>query len=347
MTSFEKKLHLKIQDVPRDAAPGFRLMVAHKGKIVANVDWGKTSTYYDLASLTKIIFTTTQFMGMQSQKKINVDESIQKYLSWYPYTAKIKQLLSHTAGNEWWLPFYKTIAPLATVYEKKQKLRLMIRDLKPKKTNMSVYSDIDFFLLGFLMEEILENSLESIWSEFLESQFDNNQMHFNKNDKSLFAKSLYAPTEKCLWRGRTLQGEVHDENTWALGGVSSHAGLFGRVEDVMAWGLWLRSAIKTSNTFVTSTVAEKFTRRAIPVKAGDWSLGFMMPTKGSASCGSYFDLASIGHTGFTGTSFWFDKKQDVIVVLLSNRIYPTRKNEVFRSQRPRIHNMVMEVLKGI
>lgn len=347
MNSFERVLSKKLLLVPREAAPGFRLMVAHKGKMIADVDWGKTYTYYDLASLTKIIFTTTQWMGLESKKQALTNKKINVYLPWYQYDYKIEHLLSHTAGNDWWRPFYKTLASLSSLYEKKQSLRLQIRDLKPKWTKMSLYSDIDFFLLGFLLEEIKQTSLHNIWLKFIDEQLPRNEMHFNMGNVPMFVRSKYAPTEKCLWRKKILQGEVHDENTWALEGVSSHAGLFGRPQDVMSWGLWLRDALKNSNSYVDSRTVEKFTKRAVPGKYGDWSLGFMMPTPGKASCGAHFDLKSVGHTGFTGTSFWFDKKQDVIVVLLSNRIHPTRKNEIFRNERPHIHDLVMETLKGI
>ncbi|MCC6138044.1 MAG: serine hydrolase [Bdellovibrionaceae bacterium] len=346
MNSLEKKLSEKFKTIPKACAPGFRLMVAHKGKIVSNIKWGKTWEYYDLASLTKIIFTTTQMMGLESQGKIKTNEPLNKNLKWYPFKSTNKQLLSHTAGNDWWQPFYKQLAPLDSLYEKKQKLKKILTTLRPKKIKKSVYSDIDFFLLGFLMEEVFASSLDVVWKNFVSSQLPKNKMHFNKKNIPLYKKSQYAPTEKCPWRKKTLQGEVHDENTWALQGVGAHAGLFGRVEDVMEWGLWLRQSLKKSNSFVKSSVAQKFIQRSLPVKQGDWALGFMMPTLGRASSGKYFSASSVGHTGFTGTSFWMDLEKDLIVVLLSNRINPTRQNEQFRKIRPQIHDMIVEALKG-
>lgn len=344
MSSFERHLSAKLKQIDSSAAPGFALMVAKDGKIVADLRWQKEYTYYDLASLTKILFTTSQWMGIQSQKIASIDRTIKDYLPWYTHSSKVRDLLTHTAGNEWWLPFYKTLAPLRSNYEKKVTLRRLLQNLKPKNTTQSVYSDIDFFLLGELLEEIQESSLEYIWNHFRDTCIPESRLHFNSGNQPLYKKQLYAPTEYCSWRGRILQGEVHDENTWALGGVSSHAGLFGSASDVMQWGLWLRECVRSGNSYVDRATAKRFTTRALPQHRGDWSLGFMMPTQGKASCGQYFDLGSVGHTGFTGTSFWMDIKTDLIVVLLSNRIHPTRKNELFRKVRPLIHDMVVETL---
>lgn len=344
MNVLEKKLAEKFKSIPHEAAPGFRLLVAHKGHKVIDMSWGKTWLYYDLASLTKIIFTSTQMMILESQGKIKVSENLQKYLPWYSFATTPEKLLAHSAGNDWWQPFYKKLSPLPSLYDKKQSLRKTLQSLKPKKTSHSVYSDIDFFLLGFLIEEVEESALDVVWEKFISSTLPTNKMHFNRNNKPLFQKNLYAPTERCPWRKKLLQGEVHDENTWALEGVSSHAGLFGRADDVLQWGLWLRKSLRHSTEFTKTTVVQKFLKRAINQKYGDWALGFMMPTEGSASCGKYFSASSVGHTGFTGTSFWMDIEKDLMVVLLSNRIHPTRKNEIFRKERPRIHDMIVETL---
>lgn len=344
MTNFEKALKQKFLHIPQDAAPGFRLIAARKGQLIANVGWGKTWQYYDLASLTKIIFTASQFMVLESQGQLRAEEKASRYLPWYTSPATIGELLAHVGGNDWWQPFYKELLPLPSLYEKKQKLREMIRDLHPKKQLKAVYSDIDFFVLGFLMEQLKETAFENIWTHFRETCLPNNRMHFNRSNTPLYTRSSYAPTEKCEWRKKTLQGEVHDENTWALSGVSSHAGLFGRPEDVLQWGLWLRQAFHKNTPVTQERVVKKYLRRAIPERRGDWALGFMVPTAGASSCGAYFDPKSVGHTGFTGTSFWWDPRKDVMVILLSNRTYPTRKNELFRKERPKIHNMVMETL---
>lgn len=345
MNLLEKELKKQFLEIPQDAAPGFCLQVAFKGKKIIDMEWGKTWKIYDLASLTKIIFTTVQWMRGVSDQTLDLDQSVSKYLPWYLYSSTGRKLLSHSAGNDWWRPFYKDLYRHKNIYEKKQALRVMIRNVTPLLNTKAVYSDIDFFLLGFILEEVYEKPLLEIWEEFLKLNLPKSELHFNFNNNPIFKRQFYAPTEKCSFRKKILQGEVHDENTWALGGVSSHAGLFGTTTDVLEWGLWLRDLVRGESPYIKKTVAQEFFKRSLPTSKGDWALGFMLPTEGAASCGKHFSSTSVGHTGFTGTSFWMDLEKDLLVVLLSNRVHPTRKNELFRKERAKIHDAVVETLK--
>jgi CubicO group peptidase (beta-lactamase class C family) len=184
-----------------------------------------------------------------------------------------------------------------------------------------------------------------VWSE-IRDRLGFDDVDFHRGNRPLFPRKLYAPTEKDEWRKKTLQGEAHDENTWSLGGVAPHAGLFGPIEELSRWGLLLRRAMRgeKSNAFPSPQTVAKFTKRAIPKARGDWALGFMMPTKGSASCGPLFSPKSVGHTGFTGTSLWYDPTQDLLVTILSNRVHPTRENREFLQLRPKIHTWIAEEL---
>ena len=143
-----------------------------------------------------------------------------------------------------------------------------------------------------------------------------------------------------------MRAEVHDENTWALGGISTHSRLFGSIEDVSAFGLNVRSQLQGIARYqVRQKTAQLFAARAIPVEMGDWAMGYMMPTLDGASCGPHFSILSIGHTGFTGTSFWYDPRHDLLVLILSNRIQYGRENKSFIQLRPKIHNWIFESLK--
>ncbi|MGZ3723862.1 MAG: serine hydrolase, partial [Bdellovibrionales bacterium] len=145
---------------------------------------------------------------------------------------------------------------------------------------------------------------------------------------------------------KVLQGEVHDDNTWALAGVAPHAGLFAPIEAVSDWGLKLRAAVlHDSKRFGDPKMVRRFVTRQIPPQVGDWGLCFMKPTKGAASCGRYFSPKSFGHTGFTGTSLWMDPIHDVLVVILSNRVHPTRDNKSFALLRPKLHDWIRELLR--
>ncbi len=346
MNALEKKIHKQLTTLSPSIAPGFLLRVYHRGQQVADLEWGKTWTYYDLASLTKIFFTVPWMMRSVFLEQISLGKPLQEYLPWYPHSSVIKNLLSHTAGNEWWQPFYKSLRQEDSLEMRKLMLKEKLREQAPAhKVPKAVYSDIDFLLIGFLLETVQEKTWLELWSELSTVVFKKEEMFFlpQKPHGKLLEK--FAPTEKCPWRGRLLQGEVHDENAWALGGAAPQAGLFGSMEAVGEWALWFRSEYYgLRERWTSSELTQSFTQRAVPVEQGDWALGFMLPTKGSASCGSYFSEDSFGHTGFTGTSFWMDPDKDLMVVLLSNRVHPTRHNELFKKARPQIHNWVCEAL---
>lgn len=346
MNALEKKIHQRLGTLSPSVAPGLLLRVYHHGRQVADLDWGKTWMYYDLASLTKIFFTVPWMMRSAFLKQVDLNQPLQKYLPWYPHSVVVKNLLSHSAGNEWWQPFYKSLCQEDTLEMRKMVLKEQLRKHAPaSKVSKAVYSDIDFLLMGFLLETVQGKTWSELWGEVADVVFKKKDMFFLSQKPTGKFLEKFAPTEKCPWRGRILQGEVHDENAWALQGVAPHSGLFGTMDAVGEWALWFRSEYYgIKERWTSEEITQQFTRRAVPVELGDWALGFMLPTKGSASCGSYFSSDSFGHTGFTGTSFWMDPDKDLMVLLLSNRVHPTRHNELFKKARPQIHDWVCESL---
>ena len=154
---------------------------------------------------------------------------------------------------------------------------------------------------------------------------------------------MTAPTELDLWRGRLLQGEVHDENAWALGGAAGHAGLFGTAGGV---GAFARADPGRTSRGTTADVARSrdhgnLFAPAVDVPGSSRALGWdtMLPT---SSCGTRLSPRAIGHTGFTGTSLWIDPAQDLYVVLLTNRVHPTRDNNAVRRVRRDVHDAIVE-----
>lgn len=338
MNFLEKKLQARFQEIPKNVTPGFCLQVYERGKKRVDLQWGKTWPIYDLASLTKIFFTVPALMHLHSHKKLVLSRSARSYLPWWPYDSSVQALLSHSAGNTWWQPFYKSMDLKQSVELRKWKLRQLLKATPVKKADGPVYSDIDFFLLGFLMEELFEADWSAIWKQLQEQWLKDSQIFFGpvKN------KGRVAPTETCSWRKRSLQGEIHDENGASLGGIAPHAGLFGSIDGVSHMGLRFRELLQKDSRWIRSSSFHQF----IKPQSRDWASGFMRPTPGASSSGKYFSRESFGHTGFTGTSFWMDPKQDLFVVLLSNRVHPTRKNATFRKWRPVIHDWVVEALQA-
>jgi len=340
----EKTLVDQLKNRIIDTTPGVMVRAYQGGRMVCDVSVGTTYAYYDLASMTKVIFTVQAMMVAFEQGRWNLDSRVQEHLSWFPHAGvRVQDLLTHSSGLVWWLPFYKEMDESMSFEQRRQKLRETIAGLQISDAPNSVYSDVGFLLLGFLIEEYYQDSLLNVWEGLKAKFYGGTTLEFHDKNQPKHRSSLYAPTEECPWRKKLLVGEVHDENCWALGGVSTHAGLFGSLDDA-SWALLnIRSQLLgVARYSVKQKTAKLFASRARPQGMGDWALGFMMPTPGTASCGSHFSLNSIGHTGFTGTSMWYDPKADFGVVILSNRVLYGRENKNFAKLRPEIHNWIVE-----
>lgn len=315
--------------------PGLQIAVVYRGRRKARLALGKTYPYYDLASLTKIIFTVPALIQLFEARKLHLEDNASKFLSWWPHRGPtIRELLTHSGGLKNWAPFYDQLKGRPS--QRYDELKSLITKIPKGRKGKALYSDLDFLLLGFILEEVTGKKWIDLWRE-QQKRLKLHQTHFHPKNKPVFARNLYAPTE-----GR--QGEVHDDNTRALGGVAPHAGLFAPLEDVVRYGMLLREGYFSGSALGSKKAVRTFTRRSLPVGKGDWALGFMMPSRGKASSGSHFSLKSFGHLGFTGTSLWFDPVRDLLVVILSNRVHPTRDNPRFATLRPRLHDWICELL---
>ncbi len=327
--------------------PGLIVRAYVKGKLKINIEAGETYKYYDLASLTKVVCSVSLLMQAFDQKKFEPSSLLNEYVPWFDYTTKASEVLSHSAGLPWWIPFYQKLAESfpnfesLTLEERGFFLERELREMAPTKPERAVYSDVDFFFLKSALQNIYQTPIHHSFNSFKE-RLGLKHTQFHVNNISAYKKSDYAPTENCPWRKKILQGEVHDENTWSLGGVSSHAGLFGSIEDLATWSLELRKALRGQSRVWSQKAAKLFTTRVTPKSFGDWSLGFMLPSEGGSSSGRYLSSHAFGHTGFTGTSVWCDPKKDFIMLILSNRVHPTRKNEAFKLLRPQLHDWCYE-----
>ena len=346
---FEERLSRQIRDRLPGAAPGILVQVYQNGRKVCDIAVGDTYAYYDLASLTKIIFTTQAMMKAFAEGKWNQKTKVSEIIPWFPHEQTlIVDIMNHSSGLVWWMPLYKDLDLNLNIPERWLKLREIIIKAPLEKKEASVYSDIGFLTLAYVLEELYQKPLIEIWNELKDVFYPRLSFEFHQNNQPKFPPKYYAPTEKCPWRGRVMQGEVHDENCWSLGGVTTHAGLFGSVDDVGWFGLFIRGQLQgISRTVIKQKTAQLFAQRSLPLGRGDWALGYMMPTRGQSSSGDYFSPYSIGHTGFTGTSFWYDPAQDLIVVILSNRVAFGREIDDFKKMRPIIHNWIVEGLRRI
>lgn len=320
------------------------VILFHHGKLVYKKTWGAKYKFFDLASLTKIFVTNNLVMRLSESKQLDISKSADHYLSFLKNTSigkiKIKHFLSHDSGLVWWRPFYETLVKFSQE-ERNSILKRMVKKERVGSKKKCIYSDVDYFVLGWIIEEVLEGPLDKWANKYVFSPLKLKNTFFITEKKKV---NQFAPTEKHKLRGQ-IQGIVHDDNAWSLNGVAPHAGLFSTLEETgILANEFLNTYMKRSERIISTSTLRKFTKRQVPAKKGDWALGFMVPTKGQCSGGMKISSQAFGHTGFTGTSVWIDPKRDAAAVVLSNRTFPTRDNIEFRNIRPRIHDILWEMI---
>ena len=296
-------------------------------------------TIFDLASLTKVLATTTLAMQLVDTRRIALSDPVARWIpEWRGHDRErvtLRALLTHSSGLTAWLPFYRD-------YTGRKDFQHAICSLPLEYTpdGQSVYSDLGFMLLAFALEDAGGERFESQATKLL-GRITPAPLLFNP---AVALRRRMAPTGRDPWRGRLLVGEVYDENCWALGGAAGHAGLFGTAQAVGDFARAILATLKGAAAKVASrdTVRAFVTRSDVP---GSRALGWdtMLPT---SSCGTKMSPAAFGHTGFTGTSVWVDPERDVYVVFLTNRVNPTRDNDAIRQIRPALHNAVIEALSA-
>jgi CubicO group peptidase (beta-lactamase class C family) len=299
----------------------------------------RTDTIYDLASLTKVIVTTTMAMILVDEGKLDIHKPVSAFLPEFRGGAKDKvtvwHLLTHSAGVDWWAPLYKDTAGKEAYLR-----RVLAMDLVYEPGAKSVYSDLGVLLLGEILERVAGQDIESFARARLFGPLRMKDTTYRPGPELL---PRIAPTENDPWRGHVLRGEVHDENAAALGGVAPHAGLFGTASDLARFAqMLLNGGVLEHQRIVSRETLDKFTRRA-GVPDSSRALGWDTPSENS-SAGSLFGPRSFGHTGFTGTSMWMDPDRRLFVILLTNRVHPTRDNNAIREVRRKVADAVVRGL---
>ncbi|MFH1950298.1 MAG: serine hydrolase domain-containing protein [Pseudomonadota bacterium] len=342
--------------------PGAVLLVAREEKIRFFQECGNRTlvphavpmekdTIFDLASLTKPFATALAMMKLVDAGKVGLDQPLEDLLpKAVPNDKKTitpRRLLSHSAGLVDWKPFYLELDHGA-LEERKTNLRekLLSTPLMYPPGKGVLYSDLGFMMLEWIIEEAAGVVLPRfVHQHFYGPLSLRKTFFFSTNLSGPFGQDHFAATEDCPWRKKIIVGAVHDENAYALGGYSGHAGLFGNAREVYTLANLLRENYRgeREDYLRPETVRTFFTRQDL-VEESTWALGWDTPSPENSSSGNRFAARSIGHLGFTGTSVWIDLERDVIVVFLTNRVHPTRKNEKIKAFRPALHDRVMEEL---
>ncbi len=341
--------------VEAHAFPGAVLHVGFMGRVVYATAVGQygdddprpvtDSTVYDLASLTKVVGLTTVVMLLATEAKIDLNRPVADYLPRFSGADKdrvlVRHLLTHSSGLPAWRPLH-----LETATPEEALDSVLATQLESRPGEAYRYSDLGAITLGLAVERIAGQSLDVILQRRV---FGPLGMDWTRYCPPQDWIDRIAPTEDDPWRGRVVRGEVHDENAVRLGGVSAHAGLFSIAPDLGRFAQWMLDAYHgrltpDSPLHVPTEIVRDFVRRQAGPEGSTRALGWDTPSGAGSSAGTMMSADSFGHTGFTGTSLWIDPRRELFIVLLTNRVHPTRDNNAIRQIRGMVADSVIAAL---
>ena len=334
--------------------PGAVVLIWRDGKIIYENAFGNYTydinspkvyphTFYDIASLTKVVATTTAAMICYDRKLFSLDDKVVKQIPEFGVNGKesitIKNLLLHNSGLPAWKKFYSRNLNYQDVLNE-----IYNSELEYETGKSTVYSDLGFVILGKIIEKVTRKRLDAFCEDDIFIPLKMGSTFYNPNDS---LKKLCAPTETDnYWRMKTLQGEVHDETSSMLNGVAGHAGLFSTASDISKlMSVQMNNGKLDKKQFIKQSTIELFTKRYS--NESTRAFGWDTKSDSGSSAGKYFSKNSFGHTGYAGTSIWADPDKNLFVVFFTNRVYPTRENPKIQKVRPQLHNVIIKSLGKI
>lgn len=361
-------LHAFQQAVHDKVFPGAVALVRSRGTVVFHEAVGtrgvppddqpvRRESMYDLASLTKPLATSTATLCLVQDGCLHLDQPVSRWVEELrdsPVAGVVlRQLLSHRAGLPAWRPYHEYLAPSGlpprNEEERRQRVHALLNAIAREPVeyqpgSQSLYSDVGYMLLGVIVERCAGMPLAAYCRRRIYEPLNISSLAFLGGDDAETEDPAHiVPTEWDRWRNRLLCGDVHDENAYALGGSAGHAGLFGTAHAVgQLSAAWLQ-AVQGHDGFLSAALAKRFTHRES--ETSSWALGWDTPSAPSSS-GTRFSTQAFGHVGFTGTSLWIDPSCELEVIILSNRVHPTRTNTTIKTFRPYIHDAIWQEWGG-
>lgn len=313
------------------AAPAIAMAVGRHGRLVhlrgyGAVDWAPgsaavtDSTLFDLASITKVVATTTAAMILEEEGRLDLDRTVASYLPEFADSAKqaitVRMLLTHRGGLEAFAALYRTYRGRQQYLE-----QINARPLRAAPGTTTVYSDWDLILLQLIIERITGQELDAFVRDRIFTPLGMRETGYRPG----VPRDRIAATERDTARGGLIWGDVHDPNAWAIGGVAGHAGLFGSARDLAVFAQMLLNGGEYGAVRILrpQTIARWTAQQ---VAGSSRALGWDTPS-GESSAGRFFSTRSFGHTGYTGTSMWVDPERGLFVILLTTRVNPTAENQ--------------------
>jgi len=355
--TFAKTKQLMNDAVTNGVFPSASLLVADDQEILYEETAGdcNNKTIFDVSSLTKPIITTTLAMLAVQKKLFKLNDSVTDYIP----SAKrlsgvtIEHLLGHTSGLPSWMPYFREI-PVGIVGTEEGREEIIRRASHEKLVystdSRTEYSDVGFIVLTALIEMVFKKPLDQLAAEYILKPLHMTESFYRPVQEKKKSKFSFAPTEKCPWRKKVIQGVVDDQNAYAMGGVAGHAGLFSTVRDVHRFVRAVMLSFAGNGTLIDKEIVHRFldfdSASIAPRHPNTFLLGWDRPQCRDSQAGSRFSNRTIGHLGFTGCSIWIDTTRPLWVILLSNRIHPSAENEMIKAFRPILHNTIWGEIDG-
>jgi serine-type D-Ala-D-Ala carboxypeptidase len=332
------------------AFPGAAVSVTYRGKLIALAPFGRftydlsspkvsTDSIFDLASLTKVVATTSMAMILYERGLLDLEAPLTGVLPEFAAADSRRQqvtfrmLLAHSSG----LPAYEKLFLRAFTREALLREAFAV-PLKHDPGTHAEYSDIGFILLGMALERIAGEATDAFCQREIFAPLGMANTAFNP---SVSSRDRIVPTaEDRTFRKRAIQGEVQDENASVMGGVAGHAGLFSAAADL---AVFANAILNGGQSIFQQPTIDVFTRREHSPAGSSRALGWDTPSSPSQA-GKYFSAASYGHLGYTGTSLWIDPERQLSITFLTNRTWPDCSNQAIKEVRPRFHDAVVEAL---
>jgi CubicO group peptidase (beta-lactamase class C family)/beta-glucosidase-like glycosyl hydrolase len=350
---FENAFEVLREAIRQEIFPGAQVAIIDDGRLIASHSVGRftyeddspvvtTKTIYDISSITKVAATTLCAMRLWEEGRLPLDAAVRNYLPGFSGPFKdfvtVKDLLTHTAGIERWLPLWERVKEPQEVFP-----FVMELPLKNAPGDTVVYSDFGFMLFGKILEELSGLTLQKMTEQWFLQPMDLRDTFFNPSQD---LRSQIPPTELRGDMGRKpIQGEVHDANAFFVGGVAAHAGLFSTAENLAEIAqMLLNGGIYNHRRLLSPETINYWTQPQVLADSINHALGWDIPRTQDSSAGRLFSQKTYGHLGFTGTSMWIDPERRIAVILLTNRTFPSKHRNGIHEVRKDFHDRVMATL---
>lgn len=382
--NFKNVTSFLLEGVEDGVAPGMVLLAGRAGQVVYSNAVGKRyvkqrgsdasddasnimsqDTVFDVASLTSLVVTTTLVMRLVENGKLKLDDKVSRYIQGFSVLGKsqitIANLLSHTSGIASWAPLFEELVKansgsrlgiLTSKGAKDYILNSLVRmPLKHEPGTKQVYSELGYILLGYIVEMLTGVTLDKAAHKIIFQPLTMKSSSYI--DLSMIKRrgihpvtDLIAPTEDCPWRKRILCGEVHEDNAWAMGGVAGHSGLFTNAFDLHIFASEILAACGNNSSYLKRQTLSDFWRIPDVVNPEGWRYGWDSVSRENGMDDSRLSKNAVGICGFSGCSLWLEPENSVDIILMTNRIHPSRSNKKIIAFRSELHSLVSDALKA-